>query len=601
MIRFLLNRPTTDGKVYAVIAGLSTDIKPTAGLITGSRFVEADTGAAYLFDETAGEWNENQQLTASVQAYFEDHPEAIDQAAIEAMFGDQLDGIEEDVGGLKSAFESEIGSNNTYAPTYNTITGKTISSSGGAVTVVDSSTMDMTDYIPVSTGDIIKYYKAGTALGNAAFFDSNKSPINGSAFTVPTTETSKTVAEGQAYVAFSGIPARLANLVLTITHTVEGAVYTAIESKLDKNQTAQNAGKVMRVDSSGNLEADAYIPVSDVTIVQSGWAGASTKPQSYYANCKGIDLAQGDTITPKTGYECALMDGNGTTKVSWFSSAYTAPSAVGNYGIIIRKTGASAEVVLASDGYLLTDYIEETYSTKNADYTGVVVNDPTRGMIVSDAVGLATKTRWYGKKAAFVGDSITAGAQAGSGPLYYQIINSDIHFGSVTVDAVAGSGFSAIGTDKTPIITRAANLATDLDLIVVFAGTNDFGHSVPIGSLTDTTDISFCGAVAGTILEILDNNPDVRLVMMTPLHRASGTYDGEDDVNTQGKVLLDYVDALISVCRKYSIPIIDTYAISGMNPNVPDIGTDYFADGLHLNAAGHQKLAESVIPYIKLQ
>ena len=106
MIRYLIHRPTTDGKVYAVIAGLSTDAKPTADLITGSRFVAADTGARYMFDESAGQWNETDsqdQIDAAVQAWLEDHPEAIDQAAIEAMFGDQLDGIEEDVGGLKSA------------------------------------------------------------------------------------------------------------------------------------------------------------------------------------------------------------------------------------------------------------------------------------------------------------------------------------------------------------------------------------------------------------------------------------------------------------------------------------------------------------------
>ena len=62
MIRYLIHRPTTDGKVYAVISGLSTDTKPTAGIITGSRFVAVDTGSGYLFDETAGEWNENQQI-----------------------------------------------------------------------------------------------------------------------------------------------------------------------------------------------------------------------------------------------------------------------------------------------------------------------------------------------------------------------------------------------------------------------------------------------------------------------------------------------------------------------------------------------------------
>ena len=70
---------------------------------------------------------------------------------------------------------------------------------------------------------------------------------------------------------------------------------------------------------------------------------------------------------------------------------------------------------------------------------------------------------------------------------------------------------------------------------------------------------------------------------MTPLHRASGTYDGEDDANSQGKVLIDYVDALRKVCDKYSIPIIDTYLISGINPNISEIGSEYFADGLHIS------------------
>lgn len=103
MIRHIVNRPFTDGKIYVRAAGLSTDAKPAAGLATGSRFLEVDTGKVYFFDEAAGSWDEDPQLTAAISAYLEDHPEAIDQAAIEAMFGDQLDGIEEDVGGLKSA------------------------------------------------------------------------------------------------------------------------------------------------------------------------------------------------------------------------------------------------------------------------------------------------------------------------------------------------------------------------------------------------------------------------------------------------------------------------------------------------------------------
>ena len=108
MIRRLVDQAFNSGKYYISAVGLSTDVKPTEGIITGSKFVEVDTGIGYLFDETSGEWHKNQQLSAAVQAYFEDHPEAIDQAAIEAMFGEQLDGIEENIGGLKSAFGESL-------------------------------------------------------------------------------------------------------------------------------------------------------------------------------------------------------------------------------------------------------------------------------------------------------------------------------------------------------------------------------------------------------------------------------------------------------------------------------------------------------------
>ena len=45
-----------DGNVlYAKIAGLSTDTKPT-GLAMGSEFLEVDTGDKYLYNETSGTW-----------------------------------------------------------------------------------------------------------------------------------------------------------------------------------------------------------------------------------------------------------------------------------------------------------------------------------------------------------------------------------------------------------------------------------------------------------------------------------------------------------------------------------------------------------------
>ena len=56
MVRILKEQTYQDGKRYIEAAGLSTDTKPEAGVITGSVFVEVNTGDAYLFNETAETW-----------------------------------------------------------------------------------------------------------------------------------------------------------------------------------------------------------------------------------------------------------------------------------------------------------------------------------------------------------------------------------------------------------------------------------------------------------------------------------------------------------------------------------------------------------------
>ena len=56
MIRKLVDRYFDDSKKYAEMFGLSTDSKPTTGLVTGSKFTEVDTGDVYLFDEVGGTW-----------------------------------------------------------------------------------------------------------------------------------------------------------------------------------------------------------------------------------------------------------------------------------------------------------------------------------------------------------------------------------------------------------------------------------------------------------------------------------------------------------------------------------------------------------------
>ena len=60
MVRITIETTYPSDKRYIEAFGLSTDSKPTSGVITGSVFVEVDTGKAFLFNETASAWVEVQ-------------------------------------------------------------------------------------------------------------------------------------------------------------------------------------------------------------------------------------------------------------------------------------------------------------------------------------------------------------------------------------------------------------------------------------------------------------------------------------------------------------------------------------------------------------
>ena len=56
MVRELVRRMYNDSLAYVEYAGVSTDTKPTTGIVTGSIFHEVDTGVDYMLDEETGTW-----------------------------------------------------------------------------------------------------------------------------------------------------------------------------------------------------------------------------------------------------------------------------------------------------------------------------------------------------------------------------------------------------------------------------------------------------------------------------------------------------------------------------------------------------------------
>ena len=247
----------------------------------------------------------------------------------------------------------------------------------------------------------------------------------------------------------------------------------------------------------------------------------------------------------------------------------------------------------------LDNSLPEGFTGSNGIYTSKTGN--ILSVAENGSITLAGEL-WKNKSAVFVGDSITYGAW--SDAKYWEILDENINFSTVTGMGVSSSCISATsdyGTKNEPLINRYTTIP-DADLISIFMGTNDYGHETPLGTIEDSTDISFYGALNIIIPQLKNAHPNSRIVFLTPIHRygrgTSGilgtdyTYDYIN--NGVGANLGDYVNAIKEVCAKYSIPVIDLYTLYDLDVTDENIRTQYMPDGLHPNAEGHQILADII-------
>ena len=219
----------------------------------------------------------------------------------------------------------------------------------------------------------------------------------------------------------------------------------------------------------------------------------------------------------------------------------------------------------------------------------------------------AEENQWEGRSAVFVGDSITAGV--GTEKIYYEYLDECLELGSVTPMGVSGScisAFSDYGQSNQPLINRYENIPS-ADLIVVFMGTNDYGHETPLGSEQDTEDKTFYGALNVIIPALVEKHQSSKIVFVTSLHRYGrgtsgilGTNFTYDNIpNGVGATLGDYVNALKTVCAKNGVSVIDLYTECALDPTDATVRAEYMPDGLHPNAKGHEVIAEIIESHIR--
>lgn len=124
----------------------------------------------------------------------------------------------------------------------------------------------------------------------------------------------------------------------------------------------------------------------------------------------------------------------------------------------------------------------------------------------------------------------------------------------------------------------------------------------PLGVMDDRTPYTFYGALHTLYAGLLAKYPYAEIVAATPLHRC-----GESNPSEKAELLhipwnpplSRYVAAIREVAQYYAIPVLDLYAISRIQPELPACRECFCPDGLHPNDEGHRILAERIASFLK--
>lgn len=203
-----------------------------------------------------------------------------------------------------------------------------------------------------------------------------------------------------------------------------------------------------------------------------------------------------------------------------------------------------------------------------------------------------------------LGDSITSGAMSSTIDKSYVSRLSAIS-GAETVRY--GAGGSRIAKQIVPsedvnldkyFGSRVKDMQDQADYVIVFGGTNDFGHGdAPLGRLGDNTEDSFYGCVYCLYKMLKTKYPKAKIVAITPLHR-----ENEFIKTERGAIryhLSEYVNAVKAVANTFSIPVLDLYSDTELVPDIPEKKAEYFSeDGLHPNDLGHDRIANKIYEFL---
>ena len=257
----------------------------------------------------------------------------------------------------------------------------------------------------------------------------------------------------------------------------------------------------------------------------------------------------------------------------------------------------SDNVVKPSEGYmqyglLVTNTCDNIYTHDNVGeggQKGAVYNSAIRGLNgheMTDYLDRSLNELTY----CSVGDSITKAGQ------YQRVICQMCGF--IETTNVSESGIEACQLANK--IKDGTYTLPNADIYTIFIGINDFRHSVPVGTLMDSTTQGELTTFAMGLKSLIQQcqvimHPDKGRIIIVLPYKNNDT-PNFNTANEQGVKLNAYIKVAKEIAEFYSLPIVDLYSLSGFNTMSFD---DLLVDNLHPTWEGYKRIGTMIAKEIQ--
>lgn len=233
----------------------------------------------------------------------------------------------------------------------------------------------------------------------------------------------------------------------------------------------------------------------------------------------------------------------------------------------------------------LYDVVVETPSNAKYIIIGFLGGDRMEvpALFIGTKQNALPSQRWSGKKWACIGDSLTE-SYGVTEIHYFEYIRALTGIETVNLGS-SGNGYATNGGN---FMIKAQQVPSDTDLVTIFGSGNDASSGLPLGDASDTGTSTIAGCINTAIDNVFNVNPIVPLGIVTPTPWVN-------DMPYDDGWMEQYSELIVNICRLRSIPCLDLFHCSNLNPNSAAVrSTAYSKDnggGVHPNEAGHRIIA----------